>query len=180
MSSPSKPESPEVEKLNRKHHELGEIKLKHIRCRRKTGVYGALGGALLAFSTLGSFQYVTSQKTDWSKNPDSPVYSIAQQAEDGFQVPLVALLAGFVGGLALFYKARKNFMRQEHLWISENLLILEIRQLRDKLYPRNPAQEVRHPAKPREHASPLPADEARGEYLGVYSPHSDQTSRKPH
>lgn len=180
MASINKPESPDVEKLNRKHHELGEIKLKHIKCRRKTSFYGALGGILLALSALGSFHYVTSQKTDWSKNPDSPVYTLAQQSENGFQLPLAALMVGFIGGLALFYKARKNFMRQEHLWITENLLILEIRQLSERLYPRNTAQEGRHPAKPKAPASPLPADVARGEYLGVYSPPQRENGRKPH
>jgi hypothetical protein len=164
------PDDTDVNRLTRMHRELSELRQRHGSCSKKTVLFGAIGGILLALACVGSFQYVVSQKTDWSKNPISPVYQLAKQSEKSVRVPLAALLLGYLGGLAMVYQARKNFSLQEHLWVRENLLILEIRQLRDKLYPRKassrPPEHSRLPAQP----IPLQADEARGEYLGVYSP----------
>jgi hypothetical protein len=152
------------------HHELGELRQRHGTCRKNTMLFGAIGGILLALACVGSFQYVVSQKTDWSKNPNSPVYQLATASEKRIHVPLGVLLLGYLGGIAMFYKARKNFALQEHLWIKENLLVLEIRELRDKLYPTSAGPRQPHQSRPRLHPVPLQANEARGEYLGVYSP----------
>lgn len=162
-------EHSDTDKLNRMHHELGALRQSHGRCRKHTLLFGAIGGILLALSSMGSFHYVVSQETDWSKNPDSPVYQLALETENGFRIPIAVLMVGFLFGIGMFYKAREYFNKQEHIWIKESLLILEIRELQNALYPRSPTGQHPH-SLPLEHASPLEASDARGEYLGVYSP----------
>lgn len=164
------PDHTDVNRLTGMHRELVKLRQRHGGCRKRTILFGAVGGILLALACVGSFHYVVSQKTDWSKNPNSPVYQLAMEREKSVHIPLGALLLGYLGGITMFYKARKNFSRQEHLWIKENLLILEIRELRDKMYPTHAIPRQPHHSRPLLHPAPLQANEARGEYLGVYSP----------
>lgn len=166
----------DAENLNQKNQELAGLRREHGRCKRKTSLYGALGGILLALSCLGSFKYIVSQETDWSKNPNSPVYEIARQNETRFQVPLYVLLGGVGLGLGMFFKARKHFVSQEQLWFKQNLLILEIRELRDRLYPRQASAAPQVHTISVENTQPLQAGEAREEYFGVYSPPEQMSS----
>ncbi len=137
-----------------------------------TSLYGALGGVVLALTTLGGFHSLLNNDADWVNNPDSPVYDIVASNRERNKLPIPVLIVGGLVSFGLFYKARSNCTENDSLWSKEGCLIDEMRALRDKMYLRGRESSERHYAPPRsvEHESPLDADEARGEYVGVYSP----------
>ena len=94
----------------------------------------------------------------------------------------IALIAcGFVTGLALIYRARRQYSKQHRLWREEGDLRSEMRRLRDRLYVVDKIHSVHepHPSRHIGHAEPLDPDEARGEYVGIYNPPASQRDHEP-
>lgn len=151
--------------------ELSAITHKRSACRRKTSLYGALGGILLAASSIGFFHNIVNMDDEWTNNPNSPVYQEVSSDQTSFKLPIPVAFFGLFIGFGLFYKAKTNCAERELLCNREWTLNNQMRGLRDQMYPHNMAHlEKRHGSHKPEHKQPLNPEEARGEYVGVYSP----------
>lgn len=152
--------------------ELGQLASQHKACRLNSGLYSGIGAVVLAISAVGLIHLLPAGASDWTQNPDSPVYAIATQDQSAFLLEAVMVALGGVTGLALLYTARLNCTRQRKLWQREGDLRKEMRRLRDRLYvvdklhTEHATHPPRHPGK----TAPLAADDARGEYVGLYNP----------
>jgi len=150
---------------------LSEITHKRKACRRKTNLFGAMGGILLAASIIGFFHNIVNMDDDWANNPNSPVYKIVTHDKSGFKLPIPVSLFGLLAGFTLFYKAKRSCAERDQLCDQEWALNHQMRGLRDQMYPHDIAnRERRHSIASPEHTQPLNADAVRGEYVGVYSP----------
>jgi hypothetical protein len=172
MRNEFKPRYVESTRLKEVNLELGRLANQHRTCRLHSGIFSGLGAAMLAVCLLGLIQLLPAGASDWTQNPESPVYAIAAQDQSAFRIKATLLSVGFVIGLALLYTARRQCVRQRSLWHREGNLRKQMRQLRDELYVVNQVRSVRetHPKRQLEQAEPLDPDEARGEYVGVYNP----------
>lgn len=166
-------------RLKQVNLELGHLASKHKACRLNTGVFSGLGAAVLAVSLVGLIHLFPAGASDWTKNPDSPVYAMAAEEQGAFTWKAVIVGIGFVTGLGLLYNARRQCSTQRSLWKQEGELRQEMRQLRDRLYIVDQVHSVHehHPAHHPGSTAPLDPDEARGEYVGLYNPPASAGSR---
>ena len=166
-------------RLKQVNLELGRLAREHQACRMNSFSFSAFGAVVLAISILGLFHVLPAGESDWTRNPDSPVYSVAVQHAHTSMPEAVLVAGGFLIGLVFLYRARTKCSEQRHLWKQEGSLRKEMRRLRDKLYISDrpvPAQHP-HPHQHSGHTEPLDPDTARGEYVGMYNPpgsHRDQ------
>ncbi len=172
MEDKSKPRYVESTRLKEVNLELGRLANQHRSCRLHTGIFSVLGAVVLAVCLLGLIHLLPAGASDWTQNPESPVYAIAAQDQSAFRVKATLVSIGFVIGLALLYTARWQCQRRRSLWHREGTLRKQMRQLRDELYVVDQVRSIHetHPKRQLEHAEPLAPDEARGEYVGVYNP----------
>ncbi|MEW8075395.1 MAG: hypothetical protein AB2815_06385 [Candidatus Sedimenticola endophacoides] len=169
----------EYDRLKELNDELSDIGHQRGACRRRMAVFGAVGSILMAISGIGFLHNVVHAQDDWARNPNSPVHHVVSQDRAAFKLPIPAAFTGFLIGFGLFFKARGNLSLRERLCNREWELNSEMRALRDQMYPHDiPHHERRHPHRP-EHTRPLTPEEARGEYVGVYSPRAKQPSPEP-
>ena len=166
------PKHVDSRRLKRVNLELGQLAREHNACRLNSFSFSALGSVVLAISVVGLIHLVPVGVNDWARNPDSPVYAIAVEQDDASIVGAVLVVIGFVTGLGLIYRARRQCAKQHRLWKEEGDLRREMRQLRDKLYAVDQLHSVHepHPERHLGRAAPLAPDEARGEYVGIYNP----------
>ena len=167
------PQHVDSSRLKQVNLELGRLAKEHHACRLNSLSFSALGAVIVAISVLGLIHLLPSGESDWTRNPDSPVYAVAVERKPASLLEAALVAAGFVTGLGLLYKARTQCSRQRRLWKREGDLRSEMRRLRDKLYvaDRPPASvHPVHPHRPAEHTEPLDPDEVRGEYVGIYNP----------
>ena len=166
------PQRTDSSRLKQVNLELGRLAREHHACRVNSFSFSAFGAVVLAISILGLIHTLPADESDWTRNPDSPVYSVAVQHEHTSMPEAVLVLGGFVIGLGFLYRARTKCSKQRRLWKQEGDLRKEMRRLRDKLYVSDrsvPAQHP-HPHQHSGHTEPLDPDAARGEYVGTYSP----------
>lgn len=158
--------------------ELGQLNHEHKACQLNSGLLGALGGVILAASALGLITLLLSNDADWARNPDSPVYAMAVEDLHASTWLGVLVAVGFVTGAGIFYKARSQCAKKQSLWKREGNLRSEMRRLRDRLYasdlPHSPSDGPGH-HRHSGHVTPLQPDEARGEYVGIYSPKGEHS-----
>lgn len=162
-------------RLKRVNLELGRLATEHRACRLQSFGFSAAAAVLLVVSVLGLVPLLVAGKGDWTRNPDSPVYAIAAAREEIPVLRYVLVVAGFAGGFGCLYWARRQCGRQQRLWQHEKALRDEMRGLRDQLYVSGasatpPRAHAVHPHRPAGHTAPLDAEEARGEYVGIYNP----------
>ena len=163
----------DYDRLKQINRELGNISHRRKACRGKTGLFGALGGILLAVSLIGVIHGLLNKNSDWTANVNSPVYRVAAEDRSTFRISVPVSIAGVVLGLGLFVVARSKCAEGVDLHRREWKLIAEMRELRDKMYPHEVKKEYWGPKKKREtppHDHPLQPDEVRNEYVGIYSP----------
>lgn len=172
MSDESKTQYLDSSRLKQVNLELGRLAGEHKACRINSGLFSGLGAVVLAVSLLGLIHLLPAGASDWTQNPNSPVYAIAAQDESTFAVKAVLVAIGFFTGLAFLLKARLQCSRQRNLWQLEGDLRTEMRQLRDRLYivDQVHAPHEPHPRRDIGPTAPLDPDAARGEYVGVYNP----------
>lgn len=173
MPDDTEPRYIDSSRLKQVNLELGQLASKHKACRLNSGLFSGLGAVILAISLVGLVNILPSGSNDWAQNPDSPVYELAVQNENLYTLKVVLVSIGFVVGLGFIVNARRQCVMQRGLWQREGDLRKEMRTLRDQLY----VVDRKHPGEPHpkravEHPQPLDADEARGEYVGVYNPPS--------
>jgi uncharacterized membrane protein YciS (DUF1049 family) len=160
--------------------ELGQLSHEHKSCQLNSGLLGAIGGVILAASSLGLITLLLSNDADWARNPDSPVYAMAVEELQESTWLAVLVAAGFVIGAGVFYKARSQCAKKQRLWKREGDLRNEMRRIRDRLYasdlPHHPAGTAasRHTGRD----TPLQPEEARGEYVGIYNPQTRPRNAK--
>ena len=181
MADESEPQYVDSSRLKQVNLELGGLASKHKACRLNSGVYSALGAVVLAISLLGLIHLFPAGASDWTQNPNSPVYEIAAQNERAFALKSMMVTVGFVAGLAFLYTARSQCKKQRGLWRREDKLRKEMRQLRDRLYVLGQMHPVHEPDPKRQvgQTTPLEPDEARGEYVGVYNPPASRRDHGP-
>ena len=66
-------------RLKQVNLELGRLAREHQACRMNSFSFSAFGAVVLAISILGLFHVLPASESDWTQNPDSPVYSVAVQ-----------------------------------------------------------------------------------------------------
>jgi hypothetical protein len=159
-------------RLKQVNLELGHLASRHKACRLNSGIFSVLGAVVLTVSMVGLIHLLPAGAGDWAQNPDSPVYSLAEQEKRGFMPKALMVGIGFITGLALLYSARRQCSQQRNLWKREGDLRDEMRLLRDRLYAVDQLHAVHEPHHRRQPGStaPLDPEEARGEYVGVYNP----------
>ena len=168
-------------RLKQVNLELGQLAKEHHACRLNSFAFTAVAAVVLTLSVLGLIHLLPAGENDWTRNPDSPVYAIAAQHEEMSALKTALIVGGFVVGLGLLYKARRQCSKQRRLWKREGALRTEMRRLRDKLY----VVDLPHPPHPAHHmldagnTAPLDPDEARGEYVGVYNPPASHRDHDP-
>lgn len=173
------PQQADSDRLKQVNLALGQLAREHHACRINTFSFSVFSAVVLAFSVLGLIHLLPSGGNDWTRNPNSPVYSVAVQHEHASVLEVLMVAGGFVMGLGFLYKARTKCSTQRRLWKQEGDLRKEMRRLRDKLYVSGSSLSAQH-LHPHRHAGqtkPLDPDAARGEYIGLYNPpgsHRDQ------
>jgi hypothetical protein len=181
MADEQGPQYKDSSRLKQVNLELGGLANKHKACRLNSGIFSILGAVVLAISVLGLIHLLPAASDDWTQNPDSPVYAIAAQEKNVFELKAIFVAIGFVTGLTLLYKARAQCSQQRGLWQREKSLRGEMRQLRDRLYVVDQLHSVHEP-QPNRHVgqtTPLDPDDARGEYVGVYNPPVSHRDHSP-
>ena len=176
MSKGVKTQFDDSSRLKQVNLELGQLAQQHKACRKNTGIYSAVGAVTLVLSLLGLMHLFPSGASDWTQNPNSPVYEIAVQDQGAFLPKAVIVAAGFLIGLLAVYRARQKCTEQRGLWEREGDLRKEMRRLRDRLYIVDQVHantEPHHRHGPRQEV-PLAPDDVRGEYVGLYNPPSSQ------
>ena len=181
MADKSSPQYVDSSRLKQVNLELGGLASKHKACRLNSGVFSALGAVVLAISLLGLIHLFPAGASDWTQNPNSPVYEIAAQNEQAFVLKSMAVAVGFATGLAFLYTARSQCTKQRGLWQQEDELRREMRKLRDRLYAVDQINAVHEPDPKRQvgQTAPLEPDEARVEYVGVYNPPASHRDHDP-
>ena len=170
MQNDNKNAPKEYDRLKEINAELSKIANQRRECRSKTTIFGAAAGVLLAVSMIVLFQNLLNSNNDWQSNPNSPVHEVATQSETSTIVTVVSL-GGIIAGLVLFVMARGKCNEANIQTAEERVLMDEMRALRDKMYVKGErAPDNRFRPKKDEQTVPLTPDEARGEYVGVYSP----------
>ena len=166
------PQHVDSSRLKQVNLELGRLAGEHHACRVNSFSLSTLGAVVLAISILGLIHVLPAGQSDWTRNPDSPVYSVAVQHEHTSMPEAVLVACGFVIGLGFLYRARTKCSEQQRLWKQEGDLRKEMRRLRDKLYVSDRSVPAQHPHPHRHagHTEPLDPDTARGEYVGMYNP----------
>jgi hypothetical protein len=166
------PQHADSGRLKQVNLELGRLAKEHHACRVNSFGFSAFGAVVLAISALGLIHMLPAGGSDWTRNPNSPVYSVAVKHQHTSMPEAVLVASGFVMGLVLLYRARTKCSRQRRLWKQEGDLRKEMRRLRDKLYvsDRPLAAQHPHPHRHAGHTAPLDPDAARGEYVGIYNP----------
>jgi hypothetical protein len=161
----------DYDRLKEINTELSDISHKRKACRLKTSLFGAFGGIILAASSIALFHNLLNSNNDWARNTNSPIHQEVTNDLSGFMIPIPLSIAGYLLGFGLFYLAKTNCAMREQLCDQEWSLMSEMRKLRDKMYPHDIDKRNRKYAPPKpEYDHPLNPDEARGEYVGVYSP----------
>ena len=169
----------DYDRLKEINNELGALSHRRKACRGRTSLFGALGGVLLAASVIGIIHGLLNRNSDWAMNPESPVYQVIAEERSLISVPVPVSIAGMVFGLGLLVVARSRCSEGADLHRREWKLIAEMRQLRDRMYPHEVSKEHWGPKREREapaHDRPLLPEEARGEYVGLYSPPGSRKS----
>ncbi|MCB1818261.1 MAG: hypothetical protein KDI77_10040 [Gammaproteobacteria bacterium] len=181
MADESEPQYVDSSRLKQVNLELGGLASKHKACRLNSGAFSALGAVVLSISLLGLIHLFPAGASDWTQNPNSPVYELAAQNEQAFVLKSMAVAVGFATGLAFLYTARSQCTKQRGLWQQEDDLRREMRHLRDRLYVVGQMHAVREPDPKRQvgQTAPLEPDEARGEYVGVYNPPASRRDHGP-
>jgi len=175
------PQHADSSRLKQVNLELGQLAREHNAYRLNSFSFSALGSVVLAISMVGLIHLGPVGVNDWTRNPDSPVYAVAAEQQDASMLEAVLVAGGFVTGLGLIYRARRQYSKQHRLSKEEGDLRREMRQLRDKLYVVDQLHSVHEP-NPKRHlgqAVPLDPDEARGEYVGIYNPPASHRDHDP-
>jgi hypothetical protein len=181
MANKFEPKSVDSSRLKQLNLELGQLASKHQACRLNSGIYSGLGAVVLVISLLGLIHLLPSGVDDWTQNPDSPVYAIAMQEQSALMLRGVVVAVGLITGLAFLYTARLRCSQRRSLWKRESDLRRELRKMRDALYVVDQLHAM-HEAHPKRHLTqmaPLAPDEARGEYVGLYSPPASHRDHNP-
>ncbi|PLY14611.1 MAG: hypothetical protein C0631_10160 [Sedimenticola sp.] len=170
MQSDNKTTLSDYARLKVINSELSIIAHQKKECRSKTSIFGGIAGVLLAVSMIALFQNLLSKNNDWQINANSPVYEEASQ-DQASTVVIVLSGIGIVVGVGLFFVARGKCTEANTLNDNEKSLVGEMRMLRDKMYVKE-QQKSDHKFKPKNDQAnqPLGPDDARNEYVGVYSP----------
>jgi hypothetical protein len=181
MTATIDPQYAASSRLKQVNLELGRLAREHHACRVNSFGFSALGSVVLAISVVGLIHLGSLGVNDWTRNPESPVYAIAAEQEDASMFEAVLVAAGFVTGLGLLYRVRRQCSKQHRLWKEEGDLRREMRQLRDKLYVADQLHSIhqQHPKRHLGQAEPLDPDEARGEYVGIYNPPASHRDHGP-
>ena len=175
------PKHVDSSRLKQVNLQLGQLVREHNASRLNSFSFSVLGAVVLAISVVGLIHLGPVGVNDWTRNPDSPVYAIAAEQQRASMLEAVLVAFGFVTGLGLMYRARRQYSKQHRLWKEEGDLRREMRQLRDRLYVVDQLHSVHEPH-PKRHlgqAMPLDPDEARGEYVGIYNPPASHRDHGP-
>jgi hypothetical protein len=132
MTDPIDPRRVDSKRLNQVDLELGRLAKAHHACRMNSFAFSAVGAVTLAFSVLGLIHLLPAGESDWTRNPDSPVYAVAAQQKPASMLEAGLVVGGFILGLGFVYRARTQCSRQHRLWQQEADLRTEMRRLLDK------------------------------------------------
>ncbi|MET0106129.1 MAG: hypothetical protein ABW072_13450 [Sedimenticola sp.] len=162
----------DYDRLKEINSELSTLGHQRKSCQRKTSVYGAIGGVLLAVSSIALFHNFVNSEDDWASNRDSPVHQEVLRDKSSFKIPVPVALFGYFFGFGLFYMARNSCSLRDQAADQEWALRGEMRALRDTMYPHDIEKSNQRFAPPKERGSdhPLEPDAVRVEYIGIYSP----------
>jgi hypothetical protein len=125
------------DRLKEVNLELGRLARKHHACRMNSFAFSAVAAVTLAISVLGLIHILPTGESDWTRNPDSPVYAVAVKQKPPSMLEAGLVAGGFVLSLWFVYQVRTQCSRQRRLWQKEADLRTEMRTLRGELYVEN-------------------------------------------
>ncbi|MES9962059.1 MAG: hypothetical protein ABW116_00805 [Candidatus Sedimenticola sp. 20ELBAFRAG] len=162
----------DYDRLKEINLELSTLGHKKKSCQLKTSLFGALGGVVLAASSIALFHNFVNSEDDWANNRNSPVHQQVMEDASSFKVPVYVSLFGYAIGLGLFFMAKSSCTNRDQIGDMVWALKGEMRSLRDQMYPHDVEKDNKRFAPPKEKGSDhlLDADEVRGEYIGIYNP----------
>lgn len=160
----------EYGRLKEINGELSHIACQRKACRSRATKLALVAGILLAISLVVLFQNLLSGATDWQSNPDSPAFKEASQSKPSMVITVTS--AGCIAmAFALFVLAFRQCSEINTQNATERALMDEMRSIRDRMYVKGVRPpDNRHRPPKEEQTTPLTPHEARGEYVGVYSP----------
>jgi hypothetical protein len=152
--------------------ELGRLARKHHACRMNSFTFSAVAAVTLAISVLGLIHILPTGESDWTRNPDSPVYAVAVKQKPASMLEAGLVAGGFLLSLWLVYRARTQCSRQRRLWQKEADLRTEMRGLRDELYVENRPGAGRNVLPHRQvgRSAPFDSDATKGTHGRNYRP----------